>query len=229
MASEGTDCDYPTTAQRGKRALEHGGRATLGTGSPGVSGKLRAPYRHSEAAAIAARAFEALGIPYLVGGSVASTLHGEPRATQGADFAVHLEVEKAQDLADSLSPDFYVDVSGIREAAAAKRMFNAIHNKAFVKIDVHVREASGHSAEEIRRATVITLPGGGTLRVATPEDTILRKLWWYRAGDEVSDRQWRDVLGVLRTAGQGLDMKYIVQWAETLGVSDLVDKAARDA
>ncbi|MEL6428992.1 MAG: hypothetical protein AAFU73_14485 [Planctomycetota bacterium] len=173
----------------------------------------------------AAEAFDAAGVRYLVGGSVASTLHGEPRGTLDVDFAVHLGEEQVDPLAAALEEHFIVDVASIAEAAAAKRMFNAIHAKLFIKADVHVRAAEGHSLAEMDRALVVELPGSGrTLRVATPEDTALRKLWWYRAGGESSDRQWQDVRGVLRGRRE-IDRDYLDRWSGELGVTDLLARA----
>jgi hypothetical protein len=177
------------------------------------------------AALLVARAFEQLGIPYLIGGSVASTLYGEPRGTLDADFTAHLEPGEAQRLVARLEPDFFVDAPSVHEAAQRKDHFNVIHKQMFVKVDVHVRPRSGHFAEEIRRAREVRLSDAGSARVATPEDTLLRKLWWYRLGDEASDRQWRDVLGILRVLGPALDRDYLARWSADLQVSDLLQRA----
>lgn len=174
----------------------------------------------------AARAFDAAGIPYLVGGSVASTVHGEPRGTLDVDFAVHMGEAKAEALHAALADRFIVDVESIRDAARAKRMFNAIDAELFVKADVHVREAFGHSKAEMDRAIEVELAvASGPVRVAGPEDVALRKLWWFREKGEVSDRQWRDVLGVLRARGGGLEFDHMERWADELGVGDLLSKA----
>lgn len=174
----------------------------------------------------AARAFDAAGIPYLVGGSVASTVHGEPRGTLDVDFAVHMEPAQAEGLRAALAERFIVDVLSIREAALAKRMFNAIHSELFVKADVHVRESTGHSKAEMDRAMEVELTGaGGLVRVASPEDVVLRKLWWFREGGEVSERQWRDVLGVLRVRGDRLELDHMERWAGALGVEELLSRA----
>jgi hypothetical protein len=65
--------------------------------------------------------------------------------------------------------------------------------------------------------------------VATAEDTILRKLEWCRAGGEASERQWNDILGVLRTAGPGLDAAWLRHWAGRLGVDDLLERLWKEA
>ena len=175
------------------------------------------------------RAFEQLGIPYLIGGSITSTLHGEPRSTLDADFAAHLERGDVEPLVARLEPDFFVDATGVREASECKIHFNVIHRKVFVKVDVHVRPRSGHFAEEIRRARDVRLSDEGTARIATPADTLLRKLWSYRLGDGASDRQWRDALGILRAIGPTLDRDYLVRWSADLEVADLVRRAWLEA
>ena len=180
-------------------------------------------------ALLVAHAFETLGVPYLIGGSLASTLHGEPRATLDVDFAAHLEQAHVEELVALLEPDFFIDAESVREAATSQGHFNAIHRRAILKVDVHVRPRSGHFAEEIRRARSIQLSTAGSARVATPEDTLLRKLWWYRLGGEVSDRQWRDTLGILKVRGMNLDLGYLRRWAPELAVADLLERALREA
>jgi hypothetical protein len=180
-------------------------------------------------ALIVARALEHLGVPYLIGGSVASTIHGEPRGTLDVDFAAHLEAKDVEALVALLDPDFFVMPESVHEAVARQAQFNVIHRKLYLKIDVHVRPRSGHFAEEIRRARTVQLSKAGSARVATPEDTLLRKLWWYRLGDGASDQQWRDVLGILRVSGATLDRRYLEHWSTDLEVGDLLRKALREA
>ena len=80
-------------------------------------------------------------------------------------------------------------------------------------------------AEFSRRRAVQVRPSGETLVVKTPEDTVLRKLLWYRAGGEVSDRQWRDIQSVLRITGDYMDRAYLDAWAKRLAVEDLLHEA----
>jgi len=170
---------------------------------------------------------ERLGIPYLIGGSVASSLHGEPRATLDVDIVVHLDRDRVEVLVQALESEFYVDPHSVREAADLGRHFNAIHRQSYLKVDLYARPRSGFFAEEIRRARPLPLgdPPAGFARVATPEDTILQKLRWYRDGNEVSDRQWRDVLGVVKVVGASLDRDHLDRWARELGVEDLLARA----
>jgi hypothetical protein len=169
----------------------------------------------------------AVGVPHLVGGSVASTIHGEPRATLDVDFATHLEAGYVEPLVELLDGDFFLDRPGILAAIQHHSSFNLIHRTTMMKVDVFVRPRSGHFGEEMSRAVLVqtvALPKA-TLRVATPEDTILQKLRWYALTDETSDRPWRDVLGVVRTCEAELDVTDLGRWARVLGVGPLLERA----
>lgn len=174
---------------------------------------------------------EKLDVPYRLGGSLASMLHGEPRATLDVDFAVVMTPDQAKQLASALEVDFYVQADAIAEAARTHSMANVMHKRPFVKVDLHVRQPRGHHGEELRRALRIKVGEGEdeTLRVATPEDVVLQKLRWYRMGGEVSDRQWRDVLGVLKRQAGALDRAYLERWARELEIADLLARALSES
>jgi len=175
-----------------------------------------------------ARALEMLGIEYLIGGSLASSLQGEPRATNDIDFAVRLHERQVGALVARLGPDFVVDEESLRDAARRGGSENLIYLPMVLKIDFFVRGGRPFDESELSRRERISI-GGETAYVATPEDTVLRKLVWFRMGDEVSDRQWRDVLGVLRLRGPKLDWVYLESWAPKLGVEDLLARARGQA
>jgi hypothetical protein len=178
-----------------------------------------------------ARILERVHVPYVLGGSLASTLHGEPRATLDVDFAVQLQLQAVEQLASALKPDFYVQPEAMRDAVARHSMFNVIRRGCMLKVDMHVRPAEGIYAEEIRRASRLRLRRDPEeyAAVATPEDTILQKLRWYRLGDCASDRQWRDVLGILKVQGNDLDREYMARWSLSLGVDELLGRAIAQA
>lgn len=177
-----------------------------------------------------ARVLDELEIPYLVGGSIASSLHGDPRSTQDADLVADLREEHVARLVSALGDRFYVDEERVRHAVRRRSSFNVIHLATMFKVDVFVLGDDPMSREEMARRERVDLPGGGgVLAVASPEDTVLQKLRWYRLGHGISDRQWRDLVGVLQVQADRLDRAYLARGAELLGVADLLERALREA
>jgi hypothetical protein len=176
-------------------------------------------------------AMDALGVPYLIGGSLASAVHGVLRATLNTDLVADLRLEHAEPLARALGGTFYVDAESIREAVLHQRSFNVIHLETMFKVDVFVvkKRPFHHSQMERRMAQVIATDPDRTAYVATAEDTILAKLEWYRLGGDVSEQQWRDVLGVMKVQADRLDLAYLRQWAAQLNISDLLERAIKEA
>jgi hypothetical protein len=170
---------------------------------------------------------ERLGVPYVVAGSLASSLHGLPRSTADVDIVAALRVEHAQLLATALAEAFYVDADMIRDAVIRRSEFNVIHLATMFKVDVFVPRLDAVSRNELARGTAILVDAdqGRTLRVASPEDTVAQKLSWYRLGGEISERQWRDVAGVLGVQGEKLELDYLRATADALGVRDLLERA----
>jgi len=170
---------------------------------------------------------ERLGVSYVVAGSLANSLHGLPRATADVDIVAALRVEHAQPLATALSEAFYVDVDMIRDAVTRRSEFNVIHLATMFKVDVFVPTLDAVSRGELARGTAILVDAdqGRTFRVASPEDTVAQKLSCYRRGGEISERQWRDVVGVLGVQGGKMELEYLRATADALGVRDLLDRA----
>ena len=182
-------------------------------------------------AALVARHLEEQRVPYVVGGSFASSLHGEPRSTNDVDIVADLDAMSARALVASLGSAFYADSDAAAAAAASGRSFNLIHIESAVKVDVFVAGNDPLDQERLRRrerVTVESAAGETPLFVDTPEDVVLRKLEWYRRGGQTSERQWRDVLAVLRVQG-ALDRPYLDAWAARLGLVDLLARATAEA
>jgi len=176
-------------------------------------------------------ALEKLNVRYLIGGSLASALYGVPRATMDADLVADLRVEHAEALARALADAFYVDAEMIRDAVRQQRSFNVIHLETAFKVDIFVRKQRAFDESQLARRIkyVVATDPERTAFVASAEDTILAKLEWYRLGGETSERQWRDVLGIIKTQGERLDAAYLRYWAAQLGVADLLERVLNEA
>ena len=177
-------------------------------------------------------AFEQLRIAYYIGGSVASLAHGIYRATADVDIIADLRMEHVQPLVQLLQDTYYIDADMIRDAIKRRSEFNVLHLDTMFKVDIFIQKTRPFDHEVRRRVQQSKLNITGNSRLfflESPEDVILNKLEWYKMGGEVSDRQWNDILGVLKVQGTSLDLAYLRQWAAALGVTSLLDRALEDA
>jgi hypothetical protein len=174
------------------------------------------------------QAFDQLDISYLVGGSIASSLYGVPRFTQDVDFVADMREEHAPALVAALQGEFYVDEDMIRDALLHQSSFNVIHLHTMHKADIFIRKRTEWADEEWARRCASSFDFDGDIvpvYLASPEDTVLQKLVWFRMGGGVSDRQRGDVQSVLEAQAGALDYGYLRRWATELGVSDLLEEA----
>lgn len=175
---------------------------------------------------------ERLGVRYQVGGSVASSIHGMARATMDVDLVAELEADHVEALVRRLEGEYFIDESTVRSALRQRSSFNLIHQETMMKVDVFLPKARPYDREALARSLEDTLaddPSARPINVKAPEDVVLSKLEWYRLGGETSERQWSDVLGVLRVQEGRLDLDYARRWAAELGVGDLLERALAEA
>lgn len=171
-----------------------------------------------------------LSVAHHVGGSVASGLLAISRATQDVDLVADLQERDVPALVAALTSDYYIDAESVMAAVKQRGSFNIVHLPSMFKVDVFVAKRDAFSRGNLARSKAIEVPElGRSIPVCSPEDIVLHKLDWFRAGDEVSERQWKDVLGVLRLLGRELDHAYLHEWAATMGLSPLLDRALREA
>jgi len=178
------------------------------------------------AAAAVASALDELGVRYVIAGALASGVVGEPRYTADVDMAVELRETQVDLLIEKLSPRFYVPEGLLRRAVRDRASANLIDNDTGLKVDLFVAGGTPLDADTLNRRVAVTSEGvDAVLFVQSAEDVILHKLRWYRKGGERSDRQWRDVIGVVRLQGDRLDRAYLAYGADLLGVTDLLERA----
>ena len=183
-----------------------------------------------ELVAQVAAILDELGIAYALGGSMASSLIGEPRSTVDVDIAIKLEHEAGAALLDRVSAEFYVPIDSARVAIEVHSSFNLIDTAHGLKVDLFVLGEGLLDRMQIERRIKITIPGvSDGLWVTSPEDQVLRKLDWYRSAGQQSERQWRDVVGILRVHGDAIDIVYLDETAQELDLQSLLDEATHAA
>lgn len=179
-----------------------------------------------QVASLVVRVLRELAVEYHVGGSYASAVHGIPRQTHDVDLVVDLRPGLHRDFARALEGSFHIDEEAVCRAVRERSSFNIIHFATGIKVDLFVKGSSSFDESEFARSIRVQLgdAAGTEMFVKSAEDTILRKLQWFRLGGEVSDRQWQDVSGIVGVQGDGLDTEYLREWADRLEIRDLLDK-----
>ena len=169
-----------------------------------------------------------LGVAWAIGGSIASSIHAEPRSTNDVDFVASLRPVHAAALARALGPGFYVDEATALDAIVEHRSFNLIDQQSMVKIDVFVPPPGPLGDGQLERRVRVEIDEDFHCYVLSREDTALQKLRWYQLGDCSSERQWGDILGLLGDP-ERLDLAYLRRVATSGGLDDLLERALADA
>jgi hypothetical protein len=173
-----------------------------------------------------ARAMDEIGARHLLVGSVASSLHGDPRSTNDIDFVTSLTAAQVGALAAALGDDFDVDQNALADAMRSGGSWNIFFTPLMSKVDLFAFTGSELQQVQLARAVRVKTDAGD-LNVLSPADCVLSKLSWFRDGGGVSDQQWRDILGVLRA--NELDVADLRAWAARLDLQGLLEKALKEA
>jgi hypothetical protein len=172
--------------------------------------------------------FNRLGISYYVGGSVASSLYGAARSSLDVDLVADLADQHVSTLVESLRGNYYIDAQMIHEAIQERSCFNLIHLPTSYKVDVFIPKNRPYDREAMRRRRSDRLTDSESscdVFFCSAEDILLAKLEWYRLGDETSERQWNDIINVLKYQRPFLDRGYLEKEARELQVADLLARA----
>ncbi len=173
---------------------------------------------------------EQMNVPYHIGGSVASSLYGEGRSTQDVDLVADMRLSHVRPFVKLVEANYYVAEDAIRDAIRRQSSFNLISNETFMKVDIFILKSRAFDQDAVRHLRQRSLEDGEReFTVASPENTVVNKLEWYKMGGQVSTRQWNDILGILQKQAASLDLAYLDRWSAALGVSDLLERALVEA
>jgi hypothetical protein len=165
-------------------------------------------------------ACDRLGLVYLVTGSTATSVYGEPRFTNDLDIVIDLASNQIKDFLAEFPPaDFYYSKQVAEEAVARCGQFNLIHPGSGLKVDVIVASQSPFDRERLRRARPLTAVADRLVAFASPEDVVLKKMEYFREGR--SEKHLRDIAGVLRVQRDAIDRDYIARWAKQLDLLEV--------
>jgi hypothetical protein len=167
-----------------------------------------------------AHVMEGLGLRYFVTGSTVTIFHGEPRFTNDIDVVVELSESRIGEFCRQFPEDeFYVSEAAVQEAVRRKGQFNIIHPASGLKIDVIVPEANLFNRSRFDRVRRVHAGDDFEACFASPEDAIIKKMDYYREGG--GEKHLRDITGVLKTSREQIDMAYITDWSQKMGLDDI--------
>jgi hypothetical protein len=168
-------------------------------------------------------------IPYVIGGSLASSIWGQQRTTHDADLAIFLDELRLQVLESLVKWPYTLDSESIRISLADLSDFASgqiLHGETLDKIDLFLLSPHDLYAEsQFKHLRMVELAPHRKLPFASPEDTVITKLRWFNLGNRVSDRQWNDIVQVLEIQDGSLDEAYLEKWATHFDLLDLLREA----
>lgn len=172
---------------------------------------------------------ESVNIPYYVSGGVASSIHGEPRSTRDLDLVMEIQADQINLLVTTLEAAGYYCPAGAVEDLQLGRegMLNITHTETIANADLYIMRTSDFATSQMTRRRLLDVQGMPAFWVISPEDLVLQKLAWGRGSQ--SQKQWRDVLGILKLQAENLDYEYFAQWADNLGLTDFLSQAFSEA
>ncbi|MFZ4515948.1 MAG: hypothetical protein ACOYN3_06520 [Acidimicrobiia bacterium] len=169
---------------------------------------------------------DGLEIPYVIGGSVASSMFGEPRSTLNIDVALDVAAGQREALLEALTIAFSVPIQAARRALDMHESFNVLDETTGFKIDLFILGDGLLDRLQIERRVAVALPGSEEpVWVTSPADQILHKITWWRVGGRASDRQWRDICGLLSVSHREVDVDDLRAIATDLGIIDDLERA----
>ena len=173
-------------------------------------------------------ALQSLGVPYMLTGSIVSSLQGEPRSTHDIDVVVELDAASAGRLRQAFpEPEFYVADIAIREALAHRSMFSVLDTSTGDKIDLWMLTEEAFDQSRFARREAAEL-FGLSMFVSRVEDTIVQKFVWSEMSGG-SEKHFRDALSVYEVHRESIDASYIEGWARALGVLELWGRLVAEA
>jgi hypothetical protein len=171
---------------------------------------------------------EQAGIQFWVGGSIASSVWGDPRQTNHIDIAVLRDSIDEQRLRAGLPEKFLIGPTEIAEALADRGEYPSFQildmDEAF-KFDMFVVRSDPYIEAEASRVRVTEVLPGVHVPLSAPEDIVLHKIRWFVSGGKVSDRQWNDIVRVLESQMGRLDLAYLKKWADHFDIAELLTSA----
>lgn len=165
-------------------------------------------------------------LSYMLVGSMASNYWGVPRSTHDIDFVIEYAAEDVTRIMRAFEDAFFIQESSVRGALKPPFQFNALDNRSALKVDFFGIGDDTYDRVRFERRLAISLFGLSAW-IARPEDVVLYKLRWNLITP--SDRQTKDVSGILKVSGDVIDQEYLSHWAAIIGVGETLEKLIKES